>query len=150
MMKYQKYKCAVEGRLTDLGNNVGMLAVEMTFKQLSLTKGMYIVHAAYTKRFVCAVVQILKITSSHHFSMYIPYGMCYECVAGHQRLPELAKGLRQSRGKQRVAMDAVSARLGVNVAVDKPLLLQHTAKKQTTPAYCAFPRRTTPLPGNQH
>jgi len=71
------------------------------------------------------------------------------CSAGQQRMPELAKGLWLSRGKRRVAMDAVSARLGVDVAVDKPVLLQHTAKKQTTPLYCAFPRRATPLPGNK-
>jgi len=64
-------------------------------------------------------------------------------------MPELAKGLRLSREKRRVAMDAVSARLGVDVAVDKPVLLLHTAKKQTSPLYCAFPRRTTPLPGNK-
>ena len=76
--------------------------------------------------------------------------MCDGSVAGHQRLPDLTKGHRQSRGKRRVAMDAVSARLGVNVAVDKPVLLQHTAKKETTPVYCAFPRRTTPLPGSEH
>ena len=69
--------------------------------------------------------------------------------AGHQRLPELAKGLQLSRGKRRVAMDAVSARLGVDVDVDKPVLLQHTAKKQTTPLFCAFPRRATPLPGSE-
>jgi len=69
-------------------------------------------------------------------------------AAGQQRLPELTMGLRLSREKRRVAMDAVSARLGVDVAVDKPVLLQHTAKRQTSPLYCAFPRRTTPLPGN--
>jgi len=73
----------------------------------------------------------------------------FELSAGHQRLPELAKGLQLCRGKRRVAMDAVSARLGVNVDVDKPVLLQHTAKKQTAPAYCAFPRRTIPLPGKK-
>ena len=99
---------------------------------------------------VCSCLNFEDRVKSHHSRMYMQYGMCYGCVAGHQRLPELAKGHRQSRGKQRVAMDAVSARLGVNVAVDKPVLLQHTAKKQTTPAYCAFPRRTTPLPGNRH
>jgi len=73
---------------------------------------------------------------------------CCWCISGHQRLPELAKGLQLSRGKRRVAMDAVSARLGVDVDVDKPVLLQHTASKPTTQLYCAFPRRTTPLPGN--
>ena len=70
--------------------------------------------------------------------------------AGYQRLPELAKGLQLSRGKRRVAMDVVSARLGVDVDVDTPILLQHTAKKPTAPLFCAFPRRTTPLPGIEH
>jgi len=84
-----------------------------------------------------------------HFVTVTNWWCIFGCFAGHQRLPELAKGLQLSRGKRRIAMDTVSARLGVDVAVDKPVLLQHTAKKQTAPQYCAFPRRTTPLPGNK-
>lgn len=71
----------------------------------------------------------------------------YCCVffsVGQQRLPELVKKLRL-KAKKRVQMENVSERLGIDIRMDKPSLLQHTTEKKEMQTF-AFPRRMESTP----
>jgi len=73
--------------------------------------------------------------------MFVFITVLFMILVGQQRLPELMNKLHLLKAKKRVPMEKVSARLGIDIKMDKPSLLRHVGgeKKPSLTSRCAFP-----------